>query len=74
MGIGAAQVMVAALKAAGSDLTRERYLAAMARIKVETDTLSSTIVCDDPVSHQCNKTPAWIGMVDGRLGMIIPRQ
>ena len=30
MGIGAAQVMVAALKAAGPDLTREKYLAAMA--------------------------------------------
>jgi ABC-type branched-subunit amino acid transport system substrate-binding protein len=73
MGVGAAQVMVAALKAAGPDLTRERYLAAMAHIRVETDTLSSTIVCDDPVSHQCNKTPAWIGMVNGRLGMINPR-
>jgi branched-chain amino acid transport system substrate-binding protein len=73
MGVGAAQVMVAALKAAGSDLTRERYLAAMAHIRVETDTLSSTIICDDPVSHQCNTTPAWIGMVDGRPAMINPR-
>ena len=73
MGVGAAQVMVAALKAAGPDLTREGYLAAMAHIRVETDTLSSTIVCNDPVSHQCNTTPAWIGMVDGRPGMINPR-
>jgi branched-chain amino acid transport system substrate-binding protein len=73
MGIGAAQVMVAALKAAGPNLTRERYLAAMAHIEVETDTLSSTIVCDDPTSHQCNRTPAWIGIVNGRPEIIDPR-
>jgi len=73
MGIGAAEVMVAALQAAGPDLTREKYLAAMAHIRAETDTLSSTIVCDDPVSHQCNRTPAWIGIVNGRPRMIRPR-
>jgi branched-chain amino acid transport system substrate-binding protein len=73
MGVGAAQVLVAALKAAGPDLTRERYLAAMAHIRVETDTLSSTIICNDPVSHQCNTTPAWIGIVDGRPRMINPQ-
>src|ERR1700730_9147750 len=44
-----------------------------AHIRVETDTLSSTIICDDPVSHQCNTMPAWIGMVDGRPGLINPR-
>jgi branched-chain amino acid transport system substrate-binding protein len=70
MGVGAAQVMVAALRAAGPSLTRESYLAAMAHIRVETDTLSSIIICDDPVSHQCNTTPAWIGVFDGRPGMI----
>jgi branched-chain amino acid transport system substrate-binding protein len=73
MGVGAAQVMVAALKVAGPNLTRERYLGAMTHITVETDTLSSTIVCNDPVSHQCNTRPAWIGMVNGRPGMISPR-
>jgi branched-chain amino acid transport system substrate-binding protein len=73
MGIGAAQVMVAALEAAGPDLTREKYLAVMAHIRVETDTLSSTIVCNDPVSHQCNTTPAWIGLMGGRPQMIDAR-
>jgi branched-chain amino acid transport system substrate-binding protein len=74
MGIGATQVMVAALKAAGPNVTREGLLAAMAHIKVETDTLSSTIACDDPASHQCNRTPAWIGMVNGRAQIIDPRK
>jgi branched-chain amino acid transport system substrate-binding protein len=73
IGVGAAQVMVAALKAAGPNLTREGFLAAMAHIKVETDTLSSTIVCNDPLSHQCNRRPAWIGMVNGRPRIIDPR-
>jgi branched-chain amino acid transport system substrate-binding protein len=74
MGIGAAQVMVAALRAAGPHLTRERFLAAMAHIRVETDTLSSTIICEDPSSHQCNRTPAWIGMLNGRPQIIDPRK
>jgi branched-chain amino acid transport system substrate-binding protein len=60
MGIGSAQVLVAALKAAGPDLTRDKLLAALAHIKVDTDTYAGTIVCNDPVSHQCNQTPAWI--------------
>jgi len=60
MGIGSAQVLVAALKAAGPDLTREKLLAAFAHIKVDTDTYAGTIICNDPVSHQCNQSPAWM--------------
>lgn len=60
MGVSAAQVMVAALKAAGPDLTREKYLDAMKHIKVETAAYAAPIQCNDPVSHQCNQTPAWL--------------
>jgi len=45
----------------------------MADIRVETDTLSSTIICNDPVSHQCNSTPARIGLAGGRPQMIDAR-
>ena len=60
MGIGAGEALVAALKKAGPDLTRESYLDAWKHLKVDTDTYASTIECNDPVSHQCNQSPAWI--------------
>jgi branched-chain amino acid transport system substrate-binding protein len=60
MGISAAQVLVAALKQAGPDLTREKYLDAMKHIKVETTAYAAPIQCNDPVSHQCNQSPAWM--------------
>jgi branched-chain amino acid transport system substrate-binding protein len=60
MGIGAGEVMVDALKKAGPDLTREKFLDAMAHINVTTDTYAAPIVCNDPVSHQCNQHVAWM--------------
>lgn len=60
MGISAGQVMVEALKKAGPEPTREKFLAAMAHIKVETAAYAAPIECNDPVSHQCNHTPAWL--------------
>ncbi len=60
MGIGAAQVLVAALDKAGPDLTREKFLDAMAHIDVTTDTYAAPIVCNDPESHQCNNHVAWM--------------
>lgn len=59
-GIGVGQVVLAALKQAGPELTREKFLNAMAKIKVTTDIFPAPIECDDPVSHQCYKTPAWV--------------
>ncbi|HYB55939.1 MAG TPA: ABC transporter substrate-binding protein [Alphaproteobacteria bacterium] len=70
MGIGAGEVMVAALKAAGPDLTRDKFLDAMAHIKVDTDTYASTIVCDDPASHQCNNSPAWMKAAGDHAEMV----
>jgi branched-chain amino acid transport system substrate-binding protein len=60
MGIGSGQVLVAALQKAGPDLTREKFLDAMAHINVTTDTYAAPIVCNDPVSHQCNQHVAWM--------------
>jgi branched-chain amino acid transport system substrate-binding protein len=60
MGISAAEVLVAALKQAGPELTREKYLDAMAHIKVDTTAYAAPVQCNDPVSHQCNHSPAWL--------------
>lgn len=60
MGVSAAEVMVAALKQAGPELTREKYLDAMAHIKADTTAYAAPVVCNDPVSHQCNHSPAWM--------------
>jgi branched-chain amino acid transport system substrate-binding protein len=70
MGIGSAQVMVAALKQAGADLTRDKFLAALSTIKVDTDTYADTIVCNDPVSHQCNQNPAWMKAAGDHAEMV----
>jgi branched-chain amino acid transport system substrate-binding protein len=70
MGIGSAQVMVAALKQAGPDLTRDKYLDALSHIKVDTDTYADTIVCKDPSSHQCNQNPAWMKAAGDHAEMV----
>lgn len=70
MGIGAGEALVAALEKAGPDLTREKYLDAWAHLKIDTDTYASTIQCDDPVSHQCNKSPAWIKAAGDHAEMV----
>jgi branched-chain amino acid transport system substrate-binding protein len=70
MGIGSAEVMVAALKQAGPELTREKYLDALAHIKIDTDTYASTIECRDPQSHQCNQNPAWMKAAGDHAEMV----
>jgi len=60
MGISAAEVMVEALKKTGPEPTREKFLQAMSHIKVGTTAYAAPIECNDPVSHQCNHTPAWL--------------
>ncbi|MCC7274830.1 MAG: ABC transporter substrate-binding protein [Alphaproteobacteria bacterium] len=59
-GIGSAQALMAALRAAGPDLTREKFVAAMAGLKdVKTDTYGGLITCST-TDHRCNKAPAWL--------------
>lgn len=70
MGISAAQVMVEALKKAGPEPTREKFLEAMGHIKVTTTAYAAPIECNDPVSHQCNHTPAWLRAAGDRAEVI----
>ena len=67
-GIGSAQVMVEALKRAGKDLSRDKYLEAMGSIKnLKVDAYAGLITCNAPVSHQCNQTPGWLTLKDGKV-------
>jgi branched-chain amino acid transport system substrate-binding protein len=70
-GVGSSQVMVEALRRAGPDLTREKYLDAMESIEnYETDAYAGKIDCSAPDSNQCNKTVSWIKAVDGDVEVI----
>jgi branched-chain amino acid transport system substrate-binding protein len=67
-GIGSAQVLVEGLERAGKDLTRDKFLAAMGTIKnFNVDAYAGTITCDSPKSHQCNQSPGWLVLKDGKV-------
>ena len=71
MGIGSGAVVVEALKRAGPDLTREKFLQAMGGIKnLKTGMYPGPITCNPPASHQCNQSVAWIKLVDGKVKSI----
>jgi len=60
LGIGSAQVLVAALKATGPQLTREAFVKTLAGMKaIETDVFGAPINCAVP-DHRCNRAPAWM--------------
>jgi branched-chain amino acid transport system substrate-binding protein len=64
-GIGAAQVLVEALKRSGPELTREKVLAELAKMKdFTTDVYPGPITCTE-TDHRCNKYPAWIAKEPG---------
>jgi branched-chain amino acid transport system substrate-binding protein len=70
-GIGSAEVLVEALKLAGPELTREKFLEAMGKIKgFKSSVYAGNITCDPPKSHQCNQNPGWLAMVDGTIKRI----
>lgn len=59
-GIGSAQTLVAALKAAGPQLTRESFVKALKELKdVQTDVYAGPMNCTAP-DHRCNRVPAWM--------------
>jgi branched-chain amino acid transport system substrate-binding protein len=61
MGVGSGMVVVEALRRAGPDLTREKFLQAMGTIKnFKTGMYPGPITCNPPKSHQCNQSVAWI--------------
>ena len=67
-GVGSAQVFVEGLRRAGRDLTRDKFLAALGSLKdYRSDAYFGPITCNDPVSHQCNRTPGWFALRDGHV-------
>jgi branched-chain amino acid transport system substrate-binding protein len=59
-GVGHAQVVVEALKRAGPDLTRQKFLDAMVTLRdFPTDTYGAGITCTK-AENRCNKAPVWI--------------
>ena len=65
LGIGSAQVLVAALKATGPDLTREKFVKTLSELKsLEIDVFGAPINCAVP-DHRCNRAPAWLQKVPG---------
>ena len=59
VGIGSAQVLVEALKAAGPALTREKLVDALAKLKIANPEMFGVIDCTKG-DHRCNRAPAWI--------------
>jgi branched-chain amino acid transport system substrate-binding protein len=69
-GIASAQVVVEILKRAGRDLTRERVLAELPKLRnFETGIHPGPITCTD-TDHQCHKTPAWIQLVGDKIQFV----
>ena len=67
-GIGSAQVLVEALKRAGKDLTRDKFLASLGSLKnFEVDAYAGPISCNAPKSHQCNQHPGWLTLKNGKV-------
>lgn len=59
-GIGSAQTLVEALKRAGPEPTREKFVMALQELKgFKTDTYGGLISCS-ATDHRCNKAPAWL--------------
>ncbi len=67
-GVAGATVVIEALKAAGPDLTREKFLAAMENTQGLTDHGASCSISFSAESHQgCNDPTVWTLLPDGRV-------
>ncbi len=67
-GVAGATVVIEALKAAGPDLTREKFIEAMENIEGLTDHGASCSVSFSANSHQgCNDPTVWTLLPDGRV-------
>lgn len=59
-GVGAAEVLVEALRRSGPDLTRAKFVDVMDHLTdFKTDVYGGPITCT-PTDHRCNKTPVWL--------------
>jgi branched-chain amino acid transport system substrate-binding protein len=66
-GIGSAQVVVEVLKRAGKDLTRDKLLAELTKLKgFETTVHPGPVSCTE-TDHQCHKIPAWIHLEGDKI-------
>jgi branched-chain amino acid transport system substrate-binding protein len=71
IGIGSGMVVVEALKRAGPEPTRAKFLQALGTIKnFKTGIYPGPITCDPPRSNQCNQSPAWIKLADGKVTFV----
>ena len=63
--------MAEAIKAAGADLTREKFLTALGKVKnFKSSVYAGDITCEAPSSHQCNQSPGWLALVDGKITLL----
>ncbi|MGA0594073.1 ABC transporter substrate-binding protein [Enterovirga sp. CN4-39] len=70
LGIGSAQVVVEALKRAGRDLTRDRFVQEMDKLTdFDTPVYPGPITCT-AADHQCHKHAAWVQLVNGRVATV----
>lgn len=69
VGIATAQFVVEALKKAGPDLTRAKLASVMSTMSMTPDVYAGPIKCT-PQDHQCYRTVAWYGMVDGKMKQV----
>src|SRR5262245_25510988 len=69
-GIASAQVVVEVLKRSGRDLSREKVLDELAKLKgFETGLHPGPVTCSD-TDHQCHKTPAWIQLTGDKIQFV----
>jgi branched-chain amino acid transport system substrate-binding protein len=60
IGIGSGSVVIEILKRVGRDLTRERYLEELSKLKnFQSPVHAGPITCTD-TDHRCNKLPGWV--------------
>ena len=67
LGMGSARVVVEVLKRVGRDLTRDRFKSTIQELSnFDTGIIPGPITCTE-TDHQCDKTPAWVALKDGKI-------
>ena len=70
IGIGSSSVVVEILKRVGRDLTRERYLEELSKLKdYNSPVHAGPITCTD-TDHRCNKLPGWVKLDETNTKMV----
>jgi branched-chain amino acid transport system substrate-binding protein len=70
-GIAGGMVFAEALKRAGRNVTRDKFLEAVGSLKnYDTGIMAAPITCNPPKSHQCLQGMGWVREVDGKVTLI----